>query len=321
MSANKVVELEAADDEEEMCASCGIAGVDDIKLKFCDDCDLVKYCSVECQENHREEHDEECKKRKAELRDRDLFTQPDSSYLGECPLCRLPLSMDPNKSTLMSCCCKIICDGCNYANQKREFEAGLQHRCAFCREPAAESQEEYNKRVMERVKKKDPVALTKMGKRHFNEGDFGKALEYYSKAAELGDADAHCELGMLYYCGTDVEKDEKKAIHHLEQAAIGGHPGARGFLANYEERIGRPDRAVKHLIINANLGCDLSLKYVKDFFVAGIVSKEDYAAALRGYQAAVNETKSAERVKGEVLYARREAAREVLLAQSSQQNN
>ena len=45
------------------CACCGIAGVDDIKLKDCDDCDLVKYCSDECQEDHRPKHEEECKKR------------------------------------------------------------------------------------------------------------------------------------------------------------------------------------------------------------------------------------------------------------------
>ena len=32
------------------CASCGIAEVDDIKLKDCSACDLVRYCSDDCQE-------------------------------------------------------------------------------------------------------------------------------------------------------------------------------------------------------------------------------------------------------------------------------
>src|SRR6056300_1593358 len=114
MSANKVEELDA---DEEVCACCGIAAVDDITLKFCNNCDLVKYCSDECQENHREHHEEECNKRKADLRDKLLFTQPDISYLGECPLCFLPLSIDPEKSTMMGCCCKSICRGCCYANQ------------------------------------------------------------------------------------------------------------------------------------------------------------------------------------------------------------
>lgn len=40
------------------CASCGIAAVDDVKLKDCNGgCDLVKYCGDDCQENHREQHD------------------------------------------------------------------------------------------------------------------------------------------------------------------------------------------------------------------------------------------------------------------------
>ena len=57
---------------DEVCASCGIAEVDDVKLKLCDGgCDLVKYCTDKCQENHREQHKGECKRRKAELHDKD----------------------------------------------------------------------------------------------------------------------------------------------------------------------------------------------------------------------------------------------------------
>jgi len=283
------------------CACCGVAAIDDVKLKKCDGgCDLVKYCSVDCQENHIEQHEEECRKRKAQLRDKKLFTQPDGSYMGECPLCCLPLSIDSTKSSIMPCCSKIICNGCNYANTNRENEQGLQHRCAFCREPAPKSDKEYEKRLMKRIKKhNDPVAMTQMAKEHYHKGDYGKALAYLTKAAELGEMAAHFCLGDLYYKGRGVEKDMTKAIHHLEKAAIGGHPDARVLLSDYEEGKGRPKRAAKHLIINANLGCEPSLKFVKDFFVQGVVSKEEYAAALRGYQAAANETKSAEREKGE----------------------
>jgi hypothetical protein len=60
-------------------------------LKDCDgSCDLVKYCSDGCQDNHKDQHGEECKKRKAELRDRKIFTQTDGSHEGECPICFLP---------------------------------------------------------------------------------------------------------------------------------------------------------------------------------------------------------------------------------------
>ena len=136
------------------CANCGISAVDEIKLKDCNDgCDLVKYCGDMCQENNREQHEEACKKRLAEIRDRDLFEQPDGRHLGDCPICCLPLSIDPQKSTLMSCCSQLICNGCDLANQKREFEAGLEMRCAFCREPLIKSDREIQKRFKKRIKK------------------------------------------------------------------------------------------------------------------------------------------------------------------------
>lgn len=67
------------------CASCGIAEIDDVKLMDCDDCDLVRYCSDECQRDQKSEHEEECKKRAAELRDELSFKQPEAgrqSYGG-----------------------------------------------------------------------------------------------------------------------------------------------------------------------------------------------------------------------------------------------
>jgi hypothetical protein len=224
---------EEASSSGEVCACCGVAAVDDVKLKDCDGgCDLVKYCRDDCQINHREQHEEECNKRKAELRDKQLFTQPDISFLGECPLCCLPLSLRPGKSTLNTCCSNIICEGCNYANKKREFDQGLKcNRCAFCREPLPKSDEEIFKRIMKRVKKNDPVAMIDMGKRNSDENEYGKALQYWTKAAELGGVEAHFYLGYLYYQGKGTDKDEKKAVYHFEQAAIGGHPQARAGLA------------------------------------------------------------------------------------------
>ena len=284
------------------CASCGIAGVDGIKLKLCDrGCDLVKYCSDGCQELHRPDHIGVCNKRKKELHDKKLFTQPDISHLGECPICYLPLSIDECKSTMMGCCSKTICNGCMYANREREREGGLEHRCAFCREPLPTTEDESDKQTMKRIEEhNDPDAMRFMGKQHAEKGDYMKAFEYYTKAAELGDVEAfHC-LGLMYNEGRGVQKDMKKAIHHFEQAAIGGHPRSRGVLGIHEKNNGRFERAAKHFIINANLGADKTLRYIKEFFVAGIVSKEEYAAALRACQDAVDATKSVEREKAEI---------------------
>src|SRR5210317_348778 len=105
------------------CANCDKAEIDNIKLMLCTACKLVKYCSVDCQKNHRPKHKRACKKRAAEIRDDHLFTQPDESNLGECPICCLPLSLDVNKWTTTSCCSKFICKGCSLANKMREMDA------------------------------------------------------------------------------------------------------------------------------------------------------------------------------------------------------
>ena len=292
------VELEAVADE--VCANCGKAGVDDVKLKKCA-CNLVKYCSTNCQKDHRPQHKKACKKRMAEIRDDELFTQPDGSSYGECPICCLPLSLDKAKSSMNSCCCKLICNGCVYANAMREMEQGMGMKCAFCREPVPKSDAEGNQKAMIRVKANDPAALCQMGVNCTNEGDHEGAFNYFTKAAGLGAVDAHFSLSFSYRNGEGVEIDIKKAVNHLETAAIAGHPDARYNLGCYEGNAGRHARAMRHFIIAANLGCDKALEAVKKGFVKGFVSKDDYASALRGHQAAVDATKSAQRELASVI--------------------
>jgi tetratricopeptide (TPR) repeat protein len=296
-------ETSAAD---EVCASCGKAEVDEVKLKICTACKLVKYCSVECQKNHRKQHKRACKKRAAEIRDDRLFTQPDESYPGECPICCLPLPIDLSKSRVNSCCFKWICNGCNLANKKREIEQGLEQRCPYCREVLPKTVEEVDKMAVKRVKANDPAALCQVGRKYHREGKYEGANKCFTKAAELGSVEGHHNLSMLYYEGHGVEKDPKKEAYHLEEAAIRGHPDARYNLANIEGRNGREDRAYRHLIIAAKQGHDHALEMVKMHFMGGLVSKEDFEAALRGHQAAVDATKSEQREGAEK--ARREGS-------------
>jgi hypothetical protein len=287
---------------EEVCANCSKAAVDNIKLKICTACKLVKYCSVVCQKNHRPQHKKACKKRLAEIKDDRLFRQPDESYLGECPICCLPMPLDLDKSRLNPCCCKRICDGCAHANQQRERGQGLEQRCAFCREELPKNQEEAHQKLMERAKANDPVAFSEMGKKCDREGDHEGAVEYYTKAAQLGDIEAHFNLSIMYQLGEGVEKDPKKSVYHWEEAAIGGHPNARFNLGAYEGNNGRKERAMEHFIIAAKLGYDEALEEVKKCFMKGYGSKDDYAAALRGHQAAVDATKSEQRETAEEYY-------------------
>ncbi len=277
------------------CASCGIAENDDVKLKNCAACYLVRYCSVNCQKNHRPKHKRDCKKRAAELRDELLFKQPESSCLGDCPICLIPLSLDQTKSVMTGCCSKQICRGCSSANALREFEQGLEQRCPFCRQIPPMSDRENEKNVMKRVEANDPVALREVGTKRRGEGDYKVAFRFLTKAVELGDSMAHHQLACLYSLGLGVEKDKKKEVYHEEEAAIGGHPEARYNLGGYEWNDGRHERGIKHWIIAASLGDNQSVETLKEIHQDGWVSKEDFVTALRAHQAAVDATKSPHR--------------------------
>eukprot|EP00984_Skeletonema_dohrnii_P019046 scaffold9045_cov78-Skeletonema_dohrnii-CCMP3373.AAC.2 len=278
------------------CASCGIAELNDNKLKECPTCDLVRYCSVKCQREHRRHHKKAaCKERAAELWDEILFKQPESSHVGDCPICCLPLSLDNEKSPVFSCCITTVCMGCVLANRKREKQNKLQHACPFCRRPMAKTQKDSETNYIKRAAVNDPRALVQVGIYHNKRGDHQSAVEHFAKAAALNSVEAHHMLSVSYRNGIGVEKDKKQEVYHLEQAAIGGHPLSRCHLGCVEEGNGRLDRAVKHWIIAANLGDDDSIKALKNCYELEVVSKENYASALRGYQAAIDATKSPQR--------------------------
>ena len=284
------------DDETACCASCGIAEIDDIKLKKCDGCDLVRYCSDECRENHKSVHEEDCKKRAAELRDELLFKQPESSHMGDCPICCLPIPLGVGKATFLWCCSKTICLGCTCANMTREQHQRLQPACPFCRKSMHKVSVERDKLVMKRVKANDLNAMWQQGVREYEKGDYNSAFEYLRKAATLGSVVAHRLLAVMYERGQGVEKDEGKASFHLEEAAIGGHPDARYDLGCHEKNINNnPGRAVRHFIIAAALGEVKSIKELIHAFRSEVISKEELDAALRAHQDVLDAMKSPQR--------------------------
>ena len=177
-----------------------------------------------------------------------------------------------------------------------------QHTCAFCRESLPKTEEISDKLRMKRIEANDPVAIRFEGTEHYRKGDYRSAFEYWTKAAELGDAWGHFQLSGLYHDGKGVEKDEKKEIHHLEEATIRGNPHARYNLGVHENSYGNFERAVKHWIIAATQGKDDAIKALMKAFKLGFVKKDVLAAALRAHKAAVDATKSPQRESAEEFY-------------------
>mmetsp|Transcript_2427 Transcript_2427/g.4938 ORF Transcript_2427/g.4938 Transcript_2427/m.4938 type:complete len:211 (+) Transcript_2427:2-634(+) len=198
-------------------------------------------------------------------------------------------------SALNACCMKRICAGCHFAAQKRGIDD-----CPFCRTPLPDSDADMLAMTRARVAKKDPTAILSLGQKYFL-GDLGlqkdmqKSMELWTEAAELGSLEALYCLGLAYMNGDLVQRDEAKAAEFYAKAAMQGHAQSRNNLGCYEGRKGNYDRAVKHLLISARMGHKSSVAAIKMMFTNGNATKEQYSDALKGYQEAVEETKSHDR--------------------------
>ena len=197
---------------------------------------------------------------------------------------------------------KEVCNGCVLAARKR----GMRD-CPFCRTITPDVSQALTM-IRKRVDAGDPMAIFFLGIQHQYgryglEIDVTRAAELYERAAELGVIDAHYNLGVLYDKGADVEKDTAKAISHYEAAAMCGDVDARYNLGCMEYHDGNDDLALQHWMISAKLGHEISLSNVKSFFMNGLANKADYAAALRGYQNAVEEMSSTDRAEAKTLGA------------------
>ncbi|KAL7523244.1 hypothetical protein ACHAXR_000094, partial [Thalassiosira sp. AJA248-18] len=125
--------------------------------------------------------------------------------------------------------------------------------------------------------------------------DSNKALELWHRAAKLGYAKSHSNIGTIYYHGNGVEEDGKKAKYHWGLAAMGGDVTARHDLGVVEWKAGNMNRAIKHLMISAGFGHDESLKKIQDGFSCGFVTKDDFEKALCAHNESEDEMQSDQR--------------------------
>lgn len=291
------------------CGPCGTAKAksDGIKRNRCYascDLDLVRCCSDVSEEKRRPNDDRQVRKKQgADTSDDILFRQPESNYLGECPICLVPLSLDPNHSLMLSCCSKLICIGCACAciriryGEVDQMIKKKESSCPFCRQPEPKTDSEIELYRMRRIRTNDPVAMTEAGKRCYHTRDYKGAFDYFTRASGLDDmvAEAHYCLSFMYMDGKGVGRNAMKGLYHLEEAAIGGQPNARHDLGVHEMEQGRIERAAKHFIIASNNGHDRSVKALRELSAKGYVSRKDFVMAVRAYRDAVDATRSPQR--------------------------
>ena len=129
--------------------------------------------------------------------------------------------------------------------------------------------------------------------------DSKKAHQLWIRAAKLGGSkDSHYYLAQSYsryYEERGVEKDAKKELYHLEEAAMLGDAAARCELGLYEATRGNWDKAKKHWMLSASAGCESCLWKIKQGKKKGAVSNDEYKKTLRVHRKSLNLTRSAER--------------------------
>jgi len=79
------------------------------------------------------------------------------------------------------------------------------------------------------------------------EQDYGKALELFHLAAELGSTVAHHFIGVAYLLGIGIQAEKGKSLYHLQLAAIGGVLESRYALAAQGYNSGNLQLAMKQL--------------------------------------------------------------------------
>ena len=72
---------------------------------------------------------------------------------------------------------------------------------------------------------------------------------------------------------------------------------SKTYLGALEGITGNYQRKYKHIIIPARAGDKLSMDTIKEGYMTGYVTKEEYAHTLRGYQQSQDEMKSKARDK------------------------
>ena len=124
--------------------------------------------------------------------------------------------------------------------------------------------------------------------------DYSKAVEYYTKAANMGHAGAQCNLGNCYFYGFyNVKPDKSKAVKWYTKAANQGNASAQFNLGLfYEYGYGvKQDyaKAVEWYTKAANQGNASAQFYLGVFYEKGRGVKQDYSKAVEWYTKAANQ--------------------------------
>jgi len=102
----------------------------------------------------------------------------------------------------------------------------------------------------------DTKTLLNQGRIHKNQGDYEKAIKYYTLAAEKGDSTAQNNLGVMYDEGTGVVRDRAKALYWYEKAIenCGQDAVVYSNAGSTSNQLGQTAKAIEYYTVAAGLG-------------------------------------------------------------------
>jgi TPR repeat protein len=189
-----------------------------------------------------------------------------------------------------ACCGKSVCRVCIYSL----VTSGNNERCAFCNaERKSITADESIKAILKRVEVNDNGAICVLG--NYYEDGFGglqqdhtKAMELFTRAADLGCSKGHNKLAEIY-C---KEGKYKKSKFHREAAAMAGDEVARCNLGLMETHFRNMEQAIKHFTIAASAGHYIAMHELRELFDQGVVSRESIDSILAAYNNCCAEMRS-----------------------------
>ena len=190
------------------------------------------------------------------------------------------------------CCGKSICKGCVYSYCRSKTKNA--EKCPFCNsDRTIKTDEDAVKEMMKRLEVNDASAISVLAGWYYCgvqscQQNQMKAVELYTRAAELGYGTAHSCLGGIYEGGGNTNM----AKFHWEAAAIAGQELARFNLGVIVAESGNMERALKHWTISASAGDYKAMHCLVKNFKRGLVSRESIDSTLTAYNKSCTEMRS-----------------------------
>ena len=157
----------------------------------------------------------------------------------ECPICMIPLPLDPNETGYMNCCGKLICSGCilSHIEVVGRKKMGL---CVFCRvdDALVTTDKAILEQDMKLANTGNGEALRIVAGYYFHgkmglQQDKAEGLKWIRRAVEAGSGKAAGMIGTYYYLGNGVEKDCDKALEYYQKATELGDSTAFSLMGHF----------------------------------------------------------------------------------------